>query len=86
MWLNKNPFKKTLQDSLQVRHEISDQSDRSDSHETDRFTESPIVLTEPAPEEYPSDETIFQAFSELTAPAAPELPDIPLKKIGRAHV
>lgn len=83
MWLNKNPFKKTLQDSLEIRHETN----HLDNVETDRLTESPIVLADPAPEsEYPSDETIFQAFNELTAPAAPELPDVPLKTIATTFV
>lgn len=86
MWLNKNPFKKTLQDSLEACHE-NDCSDNSDNIEPDRLIESPIVLAEPAPEsEYPSDETIFQAFNELTAPAAPELPDVPLKTIAKTFV
>jgi stage II sporulation protein D len=83
MWLNKNPFQKTPQGSLKVCHE----TDRSDNLEADRLTGSPIVLAEPAPEsEYPSDETIFQAFNELTAPAAPELPDVPLKTIAKTFV
>lgn len=88
MWLNKNPFKKMLQDSLEdQRHEVHRQTDRPDSHKMDDSIESPIVLANPAPEsEYPSDETIFQAFNELTAPAAPELPDIPLKTIAKTFV
>ena len=93
MWLNKNPFKKTLQDSL-VRHGADrNQTDRPDSLEInleaddsfDRLS-APIELTEPVPEEYPSDETISQAFSELTAPAAPELPDVPLKTMAKTFV
>ena len=93
MWLNKNPFKKTLQDSL-ARHEADrNQTDRPDHLETNLETDdsidrliAPIELAEPIPEEYPSDETISQAFSELTAPAAPELPDIPLKTIAKTFI
>jgi len=88
MWLNKNPFKKALQDSLEVRHVVDrGETDRSESLDIDRLTENPIGLAEPAPEsEYPSDETISQAFSELTAPAAPELPDVPLKTMAKTFV
>ena len=87
MWLNKNPFKKALQDSLEVRHVVDRETDRSESLDIDRLTENPIGLAEPAPEsEYPSDETISQAFSELTAPAAPELPDVPLKTMAKTFV
>ncbi|MCY7405937.1 MAG: SpoIID/LytB domain-containing protein [Alkalinema sp. CAN_BIN05] len=83
MWLNTNPFKKTLQDSLEVRHETDDSIDRL----TESPIHSPIGLAEPAPEsEYPSDETITQAFSELTAPAAPQLPDVPLKTMAKTFV
>ena len=83
MWLNKNPFKKTLQDSLEVRHE----TDRPDHLEANDFIDSPMALAQTAPEsEYPSDETISQAFSELTAPAAPELPDVPLKTMAKTFV
>ena len=72
-----------LQDSLEVRHE----TDRPDRLEANDSINSPMTLAEPAPEsEYPSDETISQAFSELTAPAAPELPDVPLKTIAKTFV
>ena len=86
MWLNKNPFKKTLQNSLQGGHETN-RPDNLDNVETNRLTQSPIGLAEPTEEsEYPSDETIFQAFNELTAPAAPELPDVPLKTMAKTFV
>ncbi len=79
MWLNKNPLKNTLQESLEICHEIDDAIDRPAG--------SPIELTQPAPEsEYPSDETISQAFSELTAPPTPQLPSVPLKTIAKTFV
>jgi hypothetical protein len=83
MWLNKNSFKKMLQDSLEVRPE----TDRPDRLETNDSIDSPVSFVEPTTEsDYPSDETISQAFSELTAPAAPELPDVPLKTIAKTFV
>jgi hypothetical protein len=83
MWLNRNPFKKMLQDSLKVCHE----TDRPDRLEANDSMDSPVSFAQPAPEsEYPSDETISQAFSELTAPAAPELPDVPLKTMAKTFV
>lgn len=72
-----------IQDSLEVRHEI----DRPDRLETNDSMDSPMALAQTAPEsKYPSDETIFQAFNELTAPAAPELPDVPLKTMAKTFV
>ena len=83
MRLNKNPFKKMLHDSLEVHHE-TDQPDRLEASDS---MDRPVALAQTAPEsEYPSDETIFQAFSELTAPAAPELPELPLKTIAKTFV
>ncbi len=72
-----------LQNSLEVRPE----TDRPDRLEANDSIDSPVSFVEPATEsDYPSDETISQAFSELTAPAAPELPNVPLKTIAKTFV
>ena len=89
MWLNKNPFKKTLQDSLVGHGADRTHTDRPDNLEADDSIDrlnAPIELAEPVLEEYPSDETISQAFSELTAPPAPERPDVPLKTMAKSFV
>ncbi len=77
-WLKRNPFKKTIHDSMQERLETSSQIDDASNQiaSPDRPLPNPSKIPEA---DYPSDETIAQAFSELTAPAIPELPPQPLK-------
>jgi stage II sporulation protein D len=77
-WLKRNLFKKTIHDSMQERLEESSETDNASNPVApiDPIALNPSKIPEA---DYPSDETIAQAFSELTAPAIPELPQQPLK-------
>ncbi len=79
-WLQRNPFKKTIHDSMQKRSEESSGIAGLELNPTGSI--EPVISHPPSPRpeaDYPSDETIAQAFSELTAPAIPDRPAPPLK-------
>jgi stage II sporulation protein D len=75
-WLKRNLFKQTIHDSMKEYVKESPENDGAPDQAADQIPLDPSKIPEA---DYPSDETIAQAFSELTAPAIPELPPQPLK-------